>query len=90
MTHGFSLHLEDVVPEHTWLCGWMGVLSECRHREVGLYYEPDVTEAGYFAVFPIHKTKPPVSSVLLFFFEGKAFWKPIKKHQNDSWALSSC
>lgn len=49
----------------------LGVLMERRHREVGLYYEPDVTEAGYFAVFPIHKAKPPVSSVLLFFLKAK-------------------
>ena len=52
----------------------LGVQTECRHREVGLYYEPDVTEAGYFAVFPIHKAKPPVSSpVLLFFLKAKPF-----------------
>lgn len=56
---------KEVVPEHTWLCGWMGVLTECRYRKVGLYYEPDVTEARYFVVFLIHKAKPPVSSPVL-------------------------
>lgn len=65
VTHDFSLNVEEVVPEHTWLCRWMGVLTECRHRKVGLYYEPDVTEARYFVVFLIHKAKPPVSSPVL-------------------------
>lgn len=26
ITHGFSSDLEEVTPEHMWLCRWMGVL----------------------------------------------------------------